>query len=239
MIVFDINRSGVLDSGDSVTVEEIKHILDKIALFQAHNDGTVRFSGIDEDNPKKVGSNIAVAPDGSLVIHPAAALSKTTFEAALEARKDELTPEQVTQARDIRETSLIANAPETAKLLASQMGDKWINFQADVLDAGGSLRDAVEQFLDDPDNFNEIKTRAAGIGASVLDAGLGAILAIPAIAGSEKARDYYINYSKKQQERRSVANLFGVEFGLEQDILQGVAPVIVDGLITLGLTATT
>ena len=236
-VAFNLNRSGILDSGDSVTIEEIKPIVDKIALHRAYNDGTVRFSEIDETNPKKAASNIGVAPDGTVIVHPL--LNKSDFEAALEAKKDELNPDQVDQARTSREEMLIKRAPETAKLLASQMGDKFIKFQAEALDSGKSQKDAVEEFLDNRDNFSEFKTRATGVGASIGDSVVGALATIPALMGNEKARDYFINYSKKQQERSSVANLFGVEFGIEQDIAQGIAPVIVDGLVTLGLSATT
>jgi hypothetical protein len=236
-VAFNLNRSGILDSGDSVTIEEIKPIVDKIALNQAYNDGTIRFSELDETNPKKAASNIGVAPDGTVIVHPL--LNKTDFEAALVAKKDDLTTEQVKQARATRERMLIERAPETAKLLASQMGDKWIKFQAEVLDSGKSQKDAVELFIEDRDNFNEFKTRAAGVGASVKDSVWGALLSVPALAGNEKAKDYFINYSKKQQERANVANLFGVQFGIEQDIAQGIAPVIVDGLVTLGLSSTT
>ena len=190
-------------------------------------------------------SNIMVLPDGDVTFHPALIFQEEAFEKSLSAYGDELTSQQKQAARDNREIFRVSAAAETDKRLQELEEDSdtliegWTKFRDAERDKGVEMADIVESYLADEDNFQEFKIRSQGIGASLLDSVAGLLMAIPALAGSESAKNYFVNYAKESAKRREIANLFGQDLGFIQDVSEAAAPMIVDVVATGVLSAFT
>lgn len=225
----------LLPEGEGFTDSEVDKAMYQLAYHQANANGKFKYY----DSPEDAAKNIRNVGYSAPFVHPAVMANKNKFDQAIAAHP-ELSEKDKNLLNNQREIYLEATFDDYNKLLSrSDMSDDWMN----TLQAGrasGKKNSAIlEEFIADENNFNELATRASGIGASIVDGFGEMVAAIPMMAGAEWARDYMVNNVKQRSDRREVARLFGKEFGMVQDIAEALTPMLVDVGATALLSAVT
>jgi len=240
-IAFELNNrrddegNSLLDTGDVVTQEEVRSFVDIMSARTAMNY-TEYVDPNDFEGAAK--SNIIALPSGEVVIHPKLVYQEEHFEKSLAGYDDVLTSEEKEMARLKREVLMEGYASDTDKQLQELEEDEdsyiegWVEFRNAERDKGAKLPEIIESYLGDEDNFKEFEIRSGGVLGSLGYMFKGIGLALPAVLGSESAKDYFVEFEKNNAKRREIANLFGRDLGFRQDLMEGVAPLIADAFVT-------
>tara|TARA_R100000388_G_scaffold9603_1_gene8424 strand:- start:893 stop:16036 length:15144 start_codon:yes stop_codon:yes gene_type:complete len=240
-IAFELNNrrddegNSLLDTGDVVTQEEVRSFVDIMSARTAMNY-TEYVDPNDFEGAAK--SNIIALPSGEVVIHPKLVYQEEHFEKSLAGYDDVLTSEEKEMARLKREVLMEGYASDTDKQLQELEEDEdsyiegWVEFRNAERDKGAKLPEIIESYLGDEDNFKEFEIRSGGVLDSLGYMFKGIGLALPAVLGSESAKDYFVEFEKNNAKRREIANLFGRDLGFRQDLMEGVAPLIADAFVT-------
>jgi hypothetical protein len=228
----DVNK--MLPENEGFSDEEVKKAFTQIAYLKAN--GGQKFKVYEDEEAYKNVRNVGFA--GPLV-NPLVMANEEKFLQSINA-SPQLTEEQRKDLTAQRTPFLQQNFDHYNKTLTeSDLSEKWLN----ALQAGraGGQKDyeILDAFSKDKTNFSEMSARLSGIGESIQDAfgELGA--AIPMLAGADWARDYMIGNIKERSNRTEVARLFGTEFGVGQQFMETVAPMLVDIGATALLTGVT
>lgn len=219
-----LNTSGALKDSEAFTVGEVQQAMNEIGLRTASNKGYFQF----HDGADEIGKNIRNYGIGLPVAAPALMANKEKFDQALAARTD-ISDTVKKQMEGQRQQFLDKQFPEISDLLKrTDVGDEWQNELQKGRAAGQTNRAILETFLSNPDNYSEFAQRAKGVGMSIVD-GFGQLAAaLPAALGVEFAQDYLSNVAQQNSDRRELANLFGVDMGVTQDVAESMAPMLVD-----------
>lgn len=233
---YELNKSGLLPEDEAVTDEEISKAMTQIAYNNANTGGKFKLY----DNPEEAYKNVRNVGFQSAFVHPSAMVNDTLFKQSV-VDNPNLSEDQKKIIEARREPLLEQSFDQSNEILSkSSKSDEWLNaLQAGRVN-GKKNGEILKEFVSDPDNFNEIGDRLAGIGGSIID-GVGEMAAaIPMMVGADWARDYMIGNIKERSNRKEVARLFGAEYGIGQEIMESIAPMLADmGATTLlaGLTA--
>jgi len=222
----DLEKSKTTADGMTYDPEQIKTALESLGSHQAMARGKYTFY----DNEDDLGLNIRTMKDGTVFAHPSLLVNERLYNQAVDQRRDTLSPLQIRQLEHMREQNLIGQFDNYNELLmrSPETASKWARYRNNRMAVGDSNADILSDFLSEEDNFSEAKTRLNGVGASVVD-GVGELFAfIPAMAGNEGAQKYLADNAQQRADRRELARAFGEEFGIGQDILEAVAPMVVD-----------
>lgn len=158
----------------------------------------------------------------TLAAHPE--LSEETKKRFVEAQ-DEILADQFGNYNKVLEDSSYADEWSEALLAGRQEGKG----DATIL----------KEFTANEEVFSEVAARAKGIAASVWDAVSSLVYLAPTVFGSEWGKEGLVEMSKQQANRRQIASMFGAEYGVGQDVMEAIAPLIVDiGATFLLSTAT-
>lgn len=219
-----LNTSGALKDSEAFTVGEVQQAMNEIGLRTASNKGYFQF----HDGADEIGKNIRNYGIGLPVAAPALMANKEKFDQALAARTD-ISDTVKKQMEGQRQQFLDKQFPEISDLLKrTDVGDEWQNELQKGRAAGQTNRAILETFLSNPDNYSEFAQRAKGVGMSIVD-GFGQLAAaLPAALGAEFAQDYLSNVAQQNSDRRELANLFGVDMGVTQDVAESMTPMLVD-----------
>jgi hypothetical protein len=234
-IRFQVNKSGLIPEDDAFSNEEISKALTQVAYYNANQNGKFKLY----DDPKDASKNIRTAGYSTPFVHPAVMANDDLFDKSVTANAN-LSEDQKKIITAQRDPYLQASFNQINKTLSeSSLSDDWLN----TLQAGrvGGKKDTqiVKEYLSDPNNFSEIKDRTAGVAQSIVD-GLGEMVAaVPMMMGADWARDYMVGNIKERSNRREVANLFGKEYGIVQDVAESLAPMLADVAATGLLAAAT
>jgi len=233
-ITSKLNSSGALRDSESFSVQEVQLAMNELGVNVANNKSYFKFHD-DED----IGKNIRNYGYGLPSIAPSLMANKAKFDQALASRED-ITPEIKAQMEGQRKVFVDSQFQQFNELLKrSDVSDDWMNTLQSARAKGQKDSATLESFLSDEDNYNEFSARAKGIGMSVVD-GFGQLLAaIPAAMGADFAQDYLADVAQKSSDRQELANLFGVELGMTQEIGEAVAPMLVDMAATTLLSLAT
>ncbi|MFN4909388.1 MAG: hypothetical protein ACK5H0_10200 [Bacteroidota bacterium] len=224
-----INSSGAIRESEAYSVDEIKTAMNELGVRRATDQGYFEF----HDGENEIGKNIRSYGVGLPVVPPALMANKEKFDKALAARPD-ISDNIKSQLENQRKQFIDKQFHQFNELLSrSDISDDWQNELQKGRAAGQKDSKTLETFLSNEDNYSEFSQRAKGLGMSVVD-GFGQLLAaIPAAVGSEFAQDYLADVAQKNQDRRELANLFGVDLGTSQDVAESLAPMLTD----MGATA--
>jgi len=117
------------------------------------------------------------------------------------------------------------------------LGDKWSQAVVTGRQQGISNREILEQFTTDEANWNKFSESMEGLGRSIWDEGvLGIVHGIAAMSGAEWGQQGLLKTASEKAHQREMGRLFGDKFGLGQDALEMIAPVMLDMGVT-GLLA--
>ena len=226
-LAMDLEKSGLLEDGEGYDPEDVKLALEKIGAQRALAENKFEFY----DQEGEVGNNIRTHADGSVYAHPSLLVNSRMFDQAITDRGDSLTEAQKKVLEAQRQHALSDKFDDYNDMLQRApdgMGEKWTQYRNQQMAAGWANADILEGFLADEDNFSEMKTRLGGVATSVTS-GFGELFAfIPALAGADWATEYLADTAQKRADRREVARVFGVEFGIGQDIAEAIAPMAID-----------
>lgn len=219
-----LNTSGALRESEAFTVGEVQQAMNEIGLRTASNKGYFQF----HDGAEEIGKNIRNYGIGLPVASPALMANKEKFDQALAARTD-ISDTIKKQMEGQRQQFLDKQFPEISDLLSrTDVGDEWQNELQKARAAGQKDRQTLETFLSNPDNYSEFAQRAKGVGMSIVD-GFGQLAAaLPAALGVEFAQNYLSDVAQQNSDRRELANLFGVDMGVTQEVAESLSPMLVD-----------
>ena len=219
-----LNTTGALSDGEGFTLEEVGTALNELGLRNATDKGYFQY----HDGKDEIGKNVRAYGIGLPYVSPNLMANEVKFEEALAARKD--IPDSTKQKmRDQKEQFLTKEFQQYSEVLQrSSNGEQWLNELQKGRANGIADKDILKNYLSNPDNYNEFSERAKSFTMSIVDG----ILSIPAVgaayAGSEFAQNYLANVAQKNSDRREVANLFGADFGIGQDVAETFVPMFVD-----------
>ncbi len=235
IIRFRLNNSGLLSEGDTFTEEEVAKAITQIALSTANANGRFKLY----DDPEDMDKNVRVAGYMSPLVHPAVMINDDLFEQSV-TNNNKLSDTQKTIITESREAHLQASFEDYNKTLTqSSLSDEWLDALQAGRASGEKDTDILREFTSNPENFSELKDRALGVGASIADGFGELVAAIPMMMGADWARDYMVGNIKERNNRREVARMFKTEYGMGQDIMETIAPMLVDMTATALLAAPT
>lgn len=230
-----INNFSDLPEGEEYSYDEVEAAYDQTVLERGQEKGLFEFYEGEE-----AGKNLRMTAMGVPVIHPAAIVNENAFNDMV-AANPEVPKGILEKVKTERARILTESFDDYAELLSrSAVSDAWNEANTQGVIAGKKKHEILNDFLIDEDNYNVFKEKAKGIGWSVLD-GLGTLLAaVPAVVGSDIAREYLADSAQRTSDRREVAKLFNQDYGVRMDVGEAVAPLIADlaatGFLTLATT---
>ena len=222
-----LNGSGANYSPDDVRAAYEAHVINEGArtgAFKLHQD------------PSEAGKNLYKTALGP-VLNPAVFAREEDMVNTLAAHP-ELTAEQKKLFLDNRVQVLKQNFASYSKLLSeSAVGDDWAKALVSGRQAGRDDLDIFDEFVAKDENFNEYLDSAKGIAYSVWDSVASLLYIAPAVMGADWAKDGLSNAAQRQSDRREVAQIFGEQYGLFQDVTESIAPLVVDVAATAALAS--
>jgi hypothetical protein len=236
LLRYELNKSGLLPEDEAVTDEEVSKAMTQIAYNNANASGKFKLY----DNPEEAYKNVRNVGFGGAFVHPAALVNDDLYKQSVTDNPN-LSEDQKKVIEARREPMLQQTFDQHNDILSkSSMSDEWLN----ALQSGRVNKkkdtEILKEFVSNPDNFSEVGDRISGVVGSIVD-GFGEMAAaIPMMMGADWARDYMVGNIKERSNRKEVARLFGAEYGVGQEIMESIAPMLADmGATTLlaGLTA--
>ncbi len=224
-----LNASGANYNTKDVRDAYESHVINegaKRGVFKLHQD------------PSEAGKNLYKTALGP-VLNPAVFAREEDMINTLAAHP-ELTAQQKELFTKNRVDVLKQNFASYSKLLSeSAVGDEWTKALVAGRQAGRDDLDVFDEFVAKDENFNEFTDSVKGIAYSVWDSVASLLYIAPAVMGADWAKDGLADASQRQSDRREVAQIFGEQYGLFQDVAESVAPLIVDVAATTALSSVT
>ena len=224
-----LNASGANYNTKDVRDAYESHVINegaKRGVFKLHQD------------PSEAGKNLYNTALGP-VLNPAVFAREEDMVNTLAAHP-ELTAQQKELFTKNRVDVLKQNFASYSKLLSeSAVGDEWTKALVAGRQAGRDDLDVFDEFVAKDENFNEFTDSVKGIAYSVWDSVASLLYIAPAVMGADWAKDGLADASQRQSDRREVAQIFGEQYGLIQDVAESVAPLIVDVAATTALSSVT
>lgn len=224
-----LNASGANYNTKDVRDAYESHVINegaKRGVFKLHQD------------PSEAGKNLYKTALGP-VLNPAVFAREEDMVNTLAAHP-ELTAQQKELFTKNRVDVLKQNFASYSKLLSeSAVGDEWTEALVAGRQAGRDDLDIFDEFVAKDENFNEFTDSVKGIAYSVWDSVASLLYIAPAVMGADWAKDGLADASQRQSDRREVAQIFGEQYGLFQDVAESVAPLIVDVAATTALSSVT
>ena len=208
--------------------------------YESHviNEGAKRGAFKLHQDPSEAGKNLYNTALGP-VLNPAVFAREEDMINTLAAHP-ELTVQQKELFTKNRVDVLKQNFASYSKLLSeSAVGDEWTKALVAGRQAGRDDLDVFDEFVAKDENFNEFTDSVKGIAYSVWDSVASLLYIAPAVMGADWAKDGLADASQRQSDRREVAQIFGEQYGLFQDVAESVAPLIVDVAATTALSSVT
>ena len=219
-------------SGANYKAEDVRDAYEAHVIHEGARRGTFKL----HQDPSEAGKNLYKTALGP-VLNPAVFAREEDMINTLAAHPD-LTAQQKKLFAEKRVDVLKQNFAGYSKLLSeSAVGDDWAKALIDGRQAGRDDLDIFDDFVAKDENFNEFADSAKGIAYSVWDSVATLVYAAPAVMGADWAKDGLANASQRQSDRREVAQIFGEQYGLFQDVSESVAPLIVDVAATAALAS--
>jgi len=235
-------QRGIRETGQpEPSIESLQRTLMTMATKRGMDLGFYDF----EDSPESLHTNIITPPGSPIpVVHPSLYHNKDLFEAAV-ASHPELNADQkgaLLAEREARSEESFAKRDEQLSK-DSKHGGRWTMHKIKGLHEGKPKYQIVDEYFADENNFNEFQDRVEGISSSIAGGFVDILATAPAMMpemwGHEKARNYLIDRARENSKRADLREAFGVHYGMEQDILETVVPMVADVAITAALTKVT
>ncbi len=186
---------------------------------------------------KDLTANIKRAGLTGIVVHPQLMAKKDDFLKALDTFG--VTEFERKATIEKRDSALEQNYYEYDKLLteSTATSEAWIEHKTSLAGENKSNREIFDSFVADDDNYSNFTNLRAAAWDAIVHGGFGTILAaIPAMSGSEGAREYMVDVMEDASRRHQVANLFGRWEGAGGTFVQ-VGEVFIPSIVDIGIGA--
>ena len=229
-----LERSRQADRGTSVASAPSRKL-----LYHWLEEQTARkemmASDYDSDNLQ---ANIKKAGLTGVVVHPKLSARQGLFAQAIET--SDLTDLEKSIATINRNAQIEAGFTKYDTLLSNSRAtsDKWIQHKTEMATREGkkpSNREIFDTFLADDKNYSAFSNFGGAAWDAIWHGGIGTLAAaIPAMAGSEGARNYLIEVTEDANRRHQVANFFGSWEGAVGTGIH-VAEVFIPAMVDIGM----
>jgi len=222
------------ESGANYKPSDVRDAYEALVVQNGFSKGvfTLRSEG------KEISENIISTKLGAQ-INPAVFVNDELFAKSI-ASHPELSDQTKKLFINSREMVLEDQFENYSKVLdESSYSDEWSEALLLGRQAGKKDADILTEFTADKEVFSELGARTSGIAASVWDSIASLVYLAPAALGVDWGKEGLQDIAKDQANRRQIAQMFGADFGVGQDVMEAIAPMIVDiGATFLLSTAT-
>jgi len=188
------------------------------------------------DNEGELGQNVHKTRFSGVLVASDLLLDPVNFNKALDQAGVEGVARET--ANKQRELALVQDFDRIVALLRSDE-DFADDINAALIEGrqqGLSNSTILENFKTEHD-ISRIGHRIGGVMSSVWGGLTGIVYGVGAAMDTDWGREGLLDIAKENAHRREVARVFGMEMGSGQDILEAVAPMMADALLTAGLVA--
>ena len=221
-------------SGASYKPSDVRDAYESLVVQNGFSKGvfTLRSEG------KEVSENVINTKLGAQ-INPAVFVNDELFEKSI-LMHPELSAETKKLFVSSRKLVLDDQFDNYSKVLDdSSYADEWSEALLRGRQAGKEDAKILTEFTADKEVFSELGARTSGIAASVWDSVASLVYLAPAVFKFDWGKEGLQGIAKDQSNRRQIAQMFGANFGVGQDVMEAIAPMIVDiGATYLLSTAT-
>jgi hypothetical protein len=222
------------ESGANYKPSDVRDAYEALVVQNGFSKGvfTLRSEG------KEISENIISTKLGAQ-INPAVFVNDELFAKSI-ASHPELSDQTKKLFINSREMVLEDQFENYSKVLdESSYSDEWSEALLLGRQAGKKDADILTEFTANKEVFSELGARTSGIAASVWDSIASLVYLAPAALGVDWGKEGLQDIAKDQANRRQIAQMFGADFGVGQDVMEAIAPMIVDiGATFLLSTAT-
>ena len=227
-----INQTGY--SGD--VVDDVLNDLTVKYAFKGDTKANVspfiRFT----DDGEQLDHNVHLTRYSGALVDPSLMASPTEFRKAL--READVPRAQRKQAEAQRKLFLEDRFYDISAVIYAEddYADAWMAARIDGEQNGLSNVTILEKFRSEAD-FSPLLHRVYGIGSSAYEGFTSIVYGLGAAADADWGRAGLQMIAENNAQSREVARVFGLEMGSGQDMMETVAPMLGDALVTAGLTA--
>jgi hypothetical protein len=222
------------ESGANYKPSDVRDAYEALVVQNGFSKGvfTLRSEG------KEISENIISTKLGAQ-INPAVFVNDELFAKSI-ASHPELSDQTKKLFINSREMVLEDQFENYSKVLdESSYSDEWSEALLLGRQAGKKDADILTEFTANKEVFSELGARTSGIAASIWDSIASLVYLAPAALGVDWGKEGLQDIAKDQANRRQIAQMFGADFGVGQDVMEAIAPLIVDiGATFLLSTAT-
>lgn len=208
--------------------------------YAVHGDTKANVSPLIEytDDKEQLDHNVHVSKYSGAMVDPSLLTSPTEFRKALV--QEGVTRAQRQQAESQRKLYLEDQFFNISAVIYAEdkFTDDWMEARMDGEQKGLSHVAILEKFRSEVD-FSSLMHRAKGVGSSAYEGFTSIIFGVAAAADADWGRAGLQMIAENNAQSREVAKVFGLEMGAGQDMMEAVAPMVSDAIVTAGLVAAT
>ena len=208
--------------------------------YAVHGDTKANVSPLIEytDDKEQLDHNVHVSKYSGAMVDPSLLTSPTEFRKALV--QEGVTRAQRRQAESQRKLYLEDQFFNISAVIYAEdkFADDWMEARMDGEQKGLSHVAILEKFRSEVD-FSSLMHRAKGVGSSAYEGFTSIIFGVAAAADADWGRAGLQMIAENNAQSREVAKVFGLEMGAGQDMMEAVAPMVADAVVTAGLVAAT
>ena len=206
--------------------------------YAVHGDTKANVSPLIEytDDKEQLDHNVHVSKYSGAMVDPSLLTSPTEFRKALV--QEGVTRAQRQQAESQRKLYLEDQFFNISAVIYAEdkFADDWMEARMDGEQKGLSHVAILEKFRSEVD-FSSLMHRAKGVGSSAYEGFTSIIFGVAAAADADWGRAGLQMIAENNAQSREVAKVFGLEMGAGQDMMEAVAPMVADAVVTAGLVA--
>ena len=172
---------------------------------------------------------------GDPVIHRDALIKKSVFDAV--TANPDLTPDQRAGLDTLRQSKLDSTFDTYGQVFKdTYLSDEWTNAVQTGFAQNKKKSEILDQFLNTHD-YNYFNNEIVGaIGSSIYDSVADIYHTVGVIGNNAASRDALLKSQRERSSRRTLANVFGEDFGVTTTFGEMVAPVVADMVTMAALT---
>ena len=216
------------ESGANYNPHDVRDAYENNVVQTGFQKGVFKLRQEDEEDFQQ---NIQITRLGP-VVNPKAYLQNDVFEGVL--KHPDLNESQKAVIKESRDIALTQNFQDYNRTLSnSDYKDEWSEELLAGRLAGKKDSQILTDFLTDNDTYSDVFARGESVRIGLVDSFASLYyLAVSKLGDEEFGHRGLVGIAEDQAERRKLAEMFGADWGVEQDIVEGAAPLVVDVVAT-------
>jgi hypothetical protein len=216
------------ESGANYNPHDVRDAYENNVVQTGFQKGVFKLRQEDEEDFQQ---NIQITRLGP-VVNPKAYLQNDVFEGVL--KHPDLNESQKAVIKESRDIALTQNFQDYSRTLSnSDYKDEWSKELLAGRLAGKKDPQILTDFLTDNDTYSDVFARGESVRIGLVDSIASLYyLAVSKLGDEEFGHRGLVGIAEDQAKRRKLAEMFGADWGVEQDIMEGAAPLVVDVVAT-------